>query len=139
MTLALAWCAALPFPWMMMAGCRSAPQAKAPAEARLSLDLVLEDPRSRPLLFIDERLVPLAPRPTDAGAAGQPITLRVTHGAHRVEARAPGHFPAYADVDIPADRSLRLRLRVDPDAPPDVVPPDIVPPDADARRGPALP
>jgi hypothetical protein len=99
---------------MATAGCRSAPQAKPSADALLSLDLVLDAPAARPLLFVDERLVPLSPR--RAAQKQPPITLRVTHGAHRIEARAEGHFPAYADVSIPADRSLRLRLRLDPDA-----------------------
>ena len=59
------------------------------------------------------------PRPQPVGKRARRIALRA--GPHRLELRAPGHFPAYRDLELPSAGELRLdlALRPDPDAEPE--------------------
>lgn len=89
-------------------GCKSAPPAKPSGVLWLNLK-----PPSATVL-VDEQ--PIVARP---GAVTLRIALRA--GPHRLELRAPGHFPAYRDLELPSAGELRLdlALRPDPDAEPE--------------------
>lgn len=89
-------------------GCKSAPSAKPTGVLWLNLK-----PPSATVL-VDEQ--PIVARP---GAVTLRIALRA--GPHRLELRAPGHFPAYRDLELPSAGELRLdvALRPDPDAEPE--------------------
>lgn len=103
----LAWNRLALLALLLAAGCKSAPAAKPTGILWLNLK-----PPSATVL-VDEQ--PVVARP---GA----VTLRIAigAGAHRLELRAPGHFPAYRDLDIPSAGEVRmdLALRPDPDAEP---------------------
>jgi hypothetical protein len=90
---------------MLIGGCKSTPPAKPSGVLWLNLS-----PPSATVI-VDEQ--PITARP---GAVTLRISLRP--GAHRLELRAPAHFPAYRDLDIPSagERHLDIALRPDPDA-----------------------
>ena len=89
-------------------GCKSAPAAQPTRVLWLS-----HKPPSATVL-VDEQ--PIVARP---GAVTLRIALRA--GPPRLELRAPGHFPAYRDLELPSAGELRLdvALRPDPDAEPE--------------------
>ena len=93
---------------LLLGGCKSAPPAKPTGVLWLNLK-----PPSATVL-VDEQ--PIVARP---GAVTLRIALRA--GPHRLELRAPGHFPAYRDLELPSAGELRLdvALRPDPDAEPE--------------------
>lgn len=93
---------------LLLGGCKSAPPAKPSGILWLNLK-----PPSATVL-VDEQ--PIVARP---GAVTLRIALRA--GPHRLELRAPGHFPAYRDLELPSAGELRLdlALRPDPDAEPE--------------------
>lgn len=93
---------------LLTGGCKTAPPAKPGGVLWLNLR-----PPSATVL-VDEQ--PIVARP---GAVTLRIALRA--GPHRLELRAPGHFPAYRDLELPSAGELRLdvALRPDPDAEPD--------------------
>ncbi|MDW8280876.1 MAG: hypothetical protein RMK29_04135 [Myxococcales bacterium] len=90
----------LPICWL---GCRSA----APLRPEGTLVLHVEGPA--PLCYVDDVPVTLFP-------GGTRIT--VLAGRRRIEVRAPGHFAAYREVQVPprGQAELSIRLRPDPDA-----------------------
>lgn len=92
---------------LLATGCKSAPVAK-PAGV---LWLNLTPPAATVLL--DEQ-------PVVARAGAVTLRIAVRAGAHRLELRAPGYFPAYRDLDIPSAGQVRMdvALRPDPDAEP---------------------
>ena len=94
---------------LFTAECKSAPVAKPAGVVWLNLA-----PPSATVL-LDEQ--PVAAR---IGAATLRIAVRP--GAHRLELRAPGYFPAYRDLAIQSAGEVRLdvALRPDPDAEPGI-------------------